>query len=154
MPAPPDAPLVDEGGGVRLRLLGRDARRHELRVDDDLGAGPALDPVDRLLELLDRGLAEHARLVVHRLVVDRVGKRRAGRRDRREDRQQEDEPDDERDGERRATGEPGVTDGHAHACTIRNRGAGPVRRRACAGQAVATAGCRARIRRTSSAACS
>ena len=119
-PRAADAPLVHERDRVRLGLLGRDARRDELGVDDDLRAGPALDPVDRLLELLDRGVAEHARLVVDRLVVDRVGERRAGRRDRREDRQQEGEPDDERDGERRATGEPGVTDGRAHACTIRN----------------------------------
>ena len=79
---PPDAPLVHERDRVRLRLVRRDARWHELRVDDDLGAGPALDLVDRLLELLDRRVAEHARLVVHRLVVDRLGERRPGRRDR------------------------------------------------------------------------
>ena len=119
-PRAADAPLVHEGDRVRLGLLGRDPRRDELGVDDDLRAGPALDPVDRLLELLDRGVAEHVRLVVDRLVGDRVGERRAGRRDRREHRQQEGEPDDERDGERRATGEPGVTDGRSHPCTIRN----------------------------------
>ncbi len=46
---PPDAPLVHEGLGVGVGLLGRDPVVDDLAVDDDLGAGPRLDRVDRRL---------------------------------------------------------------------------------------------------------
>ena len=77
---PPDAPLVDQCAGLGLGLLGRQAvRAAVLRVDDDLGAGPRLDLVDRRLGRDDRLRAEDAGLVVDGAVGLGVRERRAGR---------------------------------------------------------------------------
>ncbi len=71
------APLVHERPGVPLRLLLRHAGVDDLAVDDDLRAGAVLDGVDRGLRRADRLRAEHPGVVVDRLILDRVGKRRA-----------------------------------------------------------------------------
>ena len=54
----PDAPLVHQGGGVALGLLGRDVVASEgLGVDHDLGLGLRLDRVDDRLGLALRASA-------------------------------------------------------------------------------------------------
>ena len=70
---PADAPLVDQRLGVAVGLLGRDAVVDDLGVDDDLGAGPLLDRVDRRLGRGDRLRREDAGVVVDRPVDLRVG---------------------------------------------------------------------------------
>ena len=66
-----------------LGLVGGLAARHRLRVDDDLGAGPLLDRVDHLLDLLDRRAVEGPR-PCRRPPGRRPGReRRPGRGDRR-----------------------------------------------------------------------
>ena len=144
-----DAPLVHQLLGVGLGRRGVLGARRLLRVDDDLGAGPLLDRVDHRLDLGHRGAAEHARRVVDGLVVDGIRERRAGRDRGPGGAKGEREDGDDREGEpdrRGATGGTTVDAVTAHGRTIRE-----ARRQEAT--AVAT-GWRARIRRTSSAACS
>ena len=75
-----DAPLVHQGPRLRLGLLGRRKAATVLGVDDDLGARPRLDPVDRGLRGGDRLGRQDARVVVDGPVDLGSWERWAGRR--------------------------------------------------------------------------
>ncbi len=78
---PPDTPLVHQGCGVGLGLLGRDVVAAEgLGVDHDLGLGLRLDRVDDRLGLALRGRREDVGVVVDRLAVDGFGEGRTSSR--------------------------------------------------------------------------
>jgi hypothetical protein len=74
----PDAPLVHQRPRLRLGLLGGREAAAVLGVDDDLGAGPRLDAVDRGFGLDDRVRREDAREVVDGAVRLGLGEGRPG----------------------------------------------------------------------------
>src|SRR5205814_5459389 len=78
-----DAPLRAERLGIRLRKLGRVARRLDLGVDDDLRPGSRLDGGDRLLGRADLAPADDVGSVVDMRAGDGWRVRRSGRPGRR-----------------------------------------------------------------------
>ena len=145
--APTHAPLVHERLGVRLGLVRGDlVAAGVLRVEDDLGLGLGLDRVDDPLgRLLGLG-PDDAGVVVDGLSVDGVGVGRAGRRRARGAREAGDDEGEERDGrqDRETT----------HRAQDRRAGRPRVAPRRQTVDDVIAGLVAARIRRTSSAACS
>ncbi len=134
---PADAPLVHQGPRVGLGLVRRPAVLDVLGVDDHLGPGPRLDPIDELLGLLLGGGGQDVRRVVDANAV-------LGRRERGPGRVDDSAEDEERQEREGRPGERGRPDGgrestHGHSLAVspvrrslRAGGRAPARRR-CAG---------------------
>ncbi len=137
----PDAPLVDQGNRVLLGQLGRVALGLDLGVDDDLGTRPRLDVAADLLGPRDRGRRQDARRVVDALTGHGLWIWRPGRGGTGGEEHHGDQP-----GDRGQRSDPDAAQLHRPHRTCHERPR-PGADGTCAGAL-------ARIRRTSSAACS
>ena len=130
--------------GALLRVLGRLAAGHDLGVDDDLGAGPLLDRRRSSTRPAERPSGRTPRRCRRPPAVVGIRERRPGGGDGRRG-GEADERGEAEGGARDASQAPTRGGGGSHGRTI------PARQ----GRVATTAtGWRARIRRTSSAACS
>ena len=119
-PGAPDAPLVHQRARLRLGLLGRRVLAAVLGVDDDLGAGPRLDGVDRRLRVGDRrrptGCRRSRRRPGRSRAPGRAGRAAARRRRRAAaDAGEHEQPERRRRGRRRAVASSAVHGRHPEA---------------------------------------